>query len=104
MKIEVSRDVFALAQVFTISRGSRTKAKVLTVRVADGGHQGWGECVPYARYGETLESVEAEIAGLPGAFDRDQLMDLLPAGAARNAVDCALWYLEGEWSLHRVSD
>ncbi|MCV2890828.1 N-acetyl-D-Glu racemase DgcA [Ruegeria aquimaris] len=94
MQIEVTRDVFRLAQVFTISRGSRTEAKVLTVRVSDGAHQGWGECVPYARYDETLESVEAQIAGLPEDITRAALMDLLPAGAARNAVDCALWDLE----------
>lgn len=94
MQVEVSRDVFRLAQVFTISRGSRTEAKVLTVRISDGTHQGWGECVPYARYDETLASVEAEIAGLPSEFTRETLIDLLPAGAARNAVDCALWDLE----------
>ncbi|WP_170350289.1 N-acetyl-D-Glu racemase DgcA [Ruegeria atlantica] len=96
MQIDVSRDVFRLAQVFTISRGSRTEANVLTVRVSDGAHQGWGECVPYARYSETLESVEDEITGLPRMFDRAQLTDLLPAGAARNAVDCALWDLEAK--------
>ncbi|WP_170419151.1 N-acetyl-D-Glu racemase DgcA [Ruegeria atlantica] len=96
MQVEVSRDVFRLAQVFTISRGSRTEAKVLTVRVSDGTYQGWGECVPYARYDETLDSVEAEIAALPAEFTRDSLMDLLPAGAARNAVDCALWDLEAK--------
>ncbi|WP_170561287.1 N-acetyl-D-Glu racemase DgcA [Ruegeria atlantica] len=96
MQVDVSRDVFRLAQVFTISRGSRTEAKVLTVRVSDGTHQGWGECVPYARYDETLDSVEAEIAALPAEFTRDSLMDLLPAGAARNAVDCALWDLEAK--------
>ncbi|MCU9839840.1 dipeptide epimerase [Ruegeria sp. WL0004] len=96
MQIEVTRDVFRLAQVFTISRGSRTEAKVLTVQVSDGAHQGWGECVPYARYDETLESVEAQIAGLPSDITRAALMDLLPAGAARNAVDCALWDLESK--------
>lgn len=94
MQITVTPDVFKLAQVFTISRGSRTEAKVLTVKIEDGGHVGWGECVPYARYGETLESVTAEIEGLSGAIDRPALYDLLPAGAARNAVDCALWDLE----------
>lgn len=102
MQIEVSRDVFRLAQVFTISRGSRTEAKVLTVRVTDGAHQGWGECVPYARYDETLETVEAEIVGLPAEFTREGLMDLLPAGAARNAVDCALWDLEAKRTGKRV--
>ncbi|MEY8842941.1 dipeptide epimerase, partial [Cribrihabitans sp. XS_ASV171] len=104
MKIEVTRDTFRLAQVFTISRGSRTEAKVLTVRIEDQGHRGWGECVPYARYGETLESVEAQIAGLPGEFTRESLQDLLPAGAARNAVDCALWDLEAKRAGKRVWD
>ncbi|MCT4609662.1 MAG: dipeptide epimerase [Pelagimonas sp.] len=96
MTITVTRDVFKLAQVFTISRGSRTEAKVLTVEVARGGHVGRGECVPYARYDETLESVEAQINGLPSDVTRAQLQDLLPAGAARNAVDCALWDLEAK--------
>ncbi len=96
MQLEISRDVFRLAQVFTISRGSRTEARVLTVRVSDGVHRGWGECVPYARYDETLESVEAEIRALPVDFSRQSLMELLPAGAARNAVDCALWDLEAK--------
>ncbi|WP_300017755.1 N-acetyl-D-Glu racemase DgcA [uncultured Roseobacter sp.] len=96
MHIKVSRDVFRLAQVFTISRGSRTEANVLTVRITDGQHEGWGECVPYARYDETLESVTAEIEGLPDDLTRAALQDLLPAGAARNAVDCALWDLEAK--------
>ena len=96
MRIEVTADVFRLAQVFTISRGSRTEAKVLTVRVLDGGAVGMGECVPYARYGETLESVTAQIEGLPASVTRAGLYDLLPAGAARNAVDCALWDLEAK--------
>ncbi|MCG7621872.1 N-acetyl-D-Glu racemase DgcA [Epibacterium sp. Ofav1-8] len=96
MKITVTPDVFKLAQVFTISRGSRTEAKVLTVRVEDGDHVGWGECVPYARYDETLESVTAQIEALPDVFARAELQRLLPAGAARNAVDCALWDLEAK--------
>ncbi|WP_133488931.1 N-acetyl-D-Glu racemase DgcA [Aliiroseovarius marinus] len=96
MKISVTPDVFKLAQVFTISRGSRTEAKVLTVRVQDGDHVGWGECVPYARYDERLESVTDEIMGLPADITRAALYDLLPAGAARNAVDCALWDLEAK--------
>jgi L-alanine-DL-glutamate epimerase-like enolase superfamily enzyme len=102
MDISVTRDVFRLAQVFTISRGSRTQAEVLTVRVSDGGVIGWGECVPYARYDETLDSVEAEIEGLPDVFDRAALQELLPAGAARNAVDCALWDLEAKRAGVRV--
>ncbi|MEM9579421.1 MAG: N-acetyl-D-Glu racemase DgcA [Pseudomonadota bacterium] len=96
MRIDVTQDVFRLAQVFTISRGSRTEAKVLTVTINDGTYQGVGECVPYARYDETMDSVEAEIRSLPADFDRVALYDLLPAGAARNAVDCALWDLEAK--------
>ncbi|MFC6688727.1 N-acetyl-D-Glu racemase DgcA [Jhaorihella thermophila] len=102
MTIKVTRDVFRLAQVFTISRGSRTEARVLTVHVRDGTHRGWGECVPYARYGETLESVEAQIAGLPEGIDRTALQEALPAGAARNAVDCALWDMEAKRAGRRV--
>jgi L-alanine-DL-glutamate epimerase-like enolase superfamily enzyme len=102
MSIDVTRDVFKLAQVFTISRGSRTEAQVLTVRVTRDGVTGWGECVPYARYDETLASVEAEIRGLPADVTRAALQDLLPAGAARNAVDCALWDLEAKQAGKRV--
>ena len=101
MQIEVTRDVFRLAQVFTISRGSRTQAEVLTVTL-DGVAR--GECVPYARYGETLDSVTAQIAGLPGDVTRAMLQDLLPAGAARNAVDCALWDIAAKAAGVRVWD
>ncbi len=102
MRIFISRESFRLAQVFTISRGSRSEARVLTVRIEDEGHVGWGECVPYARYGETPESVEAQIAELPGRLDRGELQALLPPGAARNAVDCALWDLEAKRAGKRV--
>jgi L-alanine-DL-glutamate epimerase-like enolase superfamily enzyme len=102
MRIEVTSDVFKLAEVFTISRGSRTEAKVLTVRITEGGVTGWGECVPYARYGETLESVTAQINGLSGDVTREGLYDLLPAGAARNAVDCALWDVQAKQAGKRV--
>ncbi|MEM6577834.1 MAG: N-acetyl-D-Glu racemase DgcA [Pseudomonadota bacterium] len=104
MQVSVKRDVFRLAQVFTISRGSRTEAQVLTVTIRDGMHSGHGECVPYARYDETLDSVTAEIEALPDTFDRAALYDLLPAGAARNAVDCALWDLEAKRAGKRVWD
>ena len=89
--ITVTQDSFRLTQVFTIARGSRSTAEVLTVRVTRGGVTGWGECVPYARYGESLESVAAQIAALPPGISRIDLQAALPAGAARNAVDCALW-------------
>ncbi|MGR3481840.1 N-acetyl-D-Glu racemase DgcA [Salipiger marinus] len=102
MSIEVTRDTFRLAQVFTISRGSRTETKVLTVKVTRDGVTGWGECVPYARYDETLDSVAAQIESLPTDVTRAALQGLLPAGAARNAVDCALWDLDAKQSGRRV--
>jgi L-alanine-DL-glutamate epimerase-like enolase superfamily enzyme len=102
VSIEVTRDTFRLAQVFTISRGSRTETKVLTVKVTRDGVTGWGECVPYARYDETLDSVAAQIESLPADVTRAALQGLLPAGAARNAVDCALWDLDAKQSGRRV--
>ncbi|CRK75441.1 N-acetyl-D-Glu racemase DgcA [Nereida ignava] len=102
--IEVHADTFKLAQVFTISRGSRTAAEVLTVKVTRNGVTGWGECVPYARYDETLQSVTDQINSLPADIDRTALQSALPAGAARNAVDCALWDLEAKTKGLRVWD
>jgi len=99
-----SHDVFPLAEVFTIARGSRTEAKVLSVRFDDGTVQGWGECVPYARYDETMDSVTAQIDALPERFTRSDLFELLPPGAARNAVDCALWDLEAKRAGRRAWD
>ena len=101
MEITVERESFRLARAFTISRGSRTVAEVLTVRVSDGAWEGRGECVPYARYGETMESVEAQVRSFAGT-DRAALRDALPPGAARNALDCALWDLEAKRSGRRV--
>ncbi|MYM56105.1 N-acetyl-D-Glu racemase DgcA [Thalassovita mangrovi] len=102
MSITVEKDVFPLAQVFRISRGARTEAQVLTVKVTRDGITGWGECVPYARYDETLDSVTEEILGLPSEVGREALQNLLPAGAARNAVDCALWDWEAKKAGKRV--
>ncbi|MCA1337737.1 N-acetyl-D-Glu racemase DgcA [Pseudooceanicola marinus] len=102
MKIDVTRETFPLAQVFRISRGARTEAEVLTVTVTDGAYTGQGECVPYARYDETLASVEAQLAALPPDITRKGLQDLLEAGAARNALDCALWDLEAKKAGKRV--
>lgn len=89
--ISVTAETFRLAQVFTIARGSKVAAHVLTVAVTRNGITGRGECVPYARYGETLESVATQIADLPADITREALHTALPPGAARNAVDCALW-------------
>lgn len=103
--IRVLERKFRLAEPFTIARGTRTHASVLCVEIARDGYIGRGECVPYARYGETLSSVTAQISELSADIDRSSLQKCLPAGAARNAVDCALWDLEAQiagtpvWSL-----
>ncbi|TNE68523.1 MAG: dipeptide epimerase [Rhodobacteraceae bacterium] len=103
-KLTVTQENFRLAEVFTISRGSRTEAKVVTVRATDGVHEGWGECVPYARYGESLDSVTAQIEALPEDITRATLQEVLEPGAARNAVDCALWDLAAKQAGKRVWD
>ncbi len=110
MMISVTKDVFALAQVFTIARGSRTEAVVLRVEIEEDGFTGRGECVPYARYNETVESVTAQIEGLRTPLNRAELQSVLEPGAARNAVDCALWDLEAKkngtpvWRLAGLSE
>jgi len=99
-RLSVTVERWPLAGQFTISRGSKTEAVVVCCEVAEGGHRGRGECVPYGRYGETPESVGEAIERLRGSIerglDRLALQELLPAGAARNAVDCALWDLEAK--------
>jgi L-alanine-DL-glutamate epimerase-like enolase superfamily enzyme len=100
IEIESYVERFPLREAFTIARGSRTVAVVLRVVLTDtrSGAKGQGECVPYARYGETPESVATQIreATLSGVPDREALQGLLPPGAARNALDCALWDLEAK--------
>lgn len=96
--LEVARERWPLRAAFTISRGTRTASEVVVARVREGEHEGRGECLPYARYGETAEGVTAAIEALGpairGGLGRTELQELLPAGAARNALDCALWDLE----------
>ena len=92
--IQAQVEIFPLAHVFRISRGARTQAEVVTVTIKKDGVTGRGECVPYARYKETLESVIKQVESLPVDIDKETLQDTLPPGAARNAVDCALWDFE----------
>jgi L-alanine-DL-glutamate epimerase-like enolase superfamily enzyme len=100
--LEIRSERFPLARAFTISRGSKTEAEVIVCTISEGGHAGRGECVPYARYGETMASVhsaiEKIIGQVAGGMDRQSLLRAMPAGAARNAVDCALWDLEAKLS------
>ncbi|UGA57554.1 N-acetyl-D-Glu racemase DgcA [Vibrio sp. VB16] len=93
---------------FTISRGSKTQADVIQVKISNNGVMGRGECVPYARYNETIDSTLTELESvlpvLKKGVTREALQDLLPPGAARNAVDCALWDLECKQKQQRIWD
>ena len=104
--LSVARESFPVAGRFAISRGARTEAVVVTATLEESGRRGRGECVPYARYGETVESVTAQIESLREAveagMDREALQRALPAGAARNALDCALWDLAAKREDARV--
>ncbi|MFN3844743.1 MAG: N-acetyl-D-Glu racemase DgcA [Paracoccaceae bacterium] len=102
--ITVTTDTFPLARTFTISRGSRTTAHVVTATITRDGHKGRGEAVPYARYGETVAGVMALIAAAPPWITRETLARDMPPGAARNALDCALWDLEAKARGKRVWD
>jgi L-alanine-DL-glutamate epimerase-like enolase superfamily enzyme len=86
-----------IAGGFAISRGAKTEAVVVVAELSDGRHRGRGECVPYARYGETVAGVLAAIEGMArdiaGGLDREVLQAAMPPGAARNALDCAFWDL-----------
>ncbi len=99
-KLSIERQSWPIAGGFTISRGTKTTADVILVTIAQREHIGRGECVPYARYGESLASVEGEIESVRKAveegLDRAGLQELLPAGAARNAIDCAMVDLEAK--------
>lgn len=101
-QVDIRSESFPLAEVFTIARGSKTKAHVLLVKITKNGITGRGESVPYSRYDETTGSVRSQIESLPSEFDRTSLQELLPPGAARNAVDCALWDLEAKTHQKRV--
>jgi len=95
--LTVTVERFPIAGEFRIARGAKTEAVVVLAEIRDGSRVGRGECVPYARYGETVEGVAAAIAAqadaVAGGLDRSLLQTLLPPGAARNALDCALWDL-----------
>ncbi|MET9357252.1 N-acetyl-D-Glu racemase DgcA [Streptomyces sp. NPDC006617] len=99
---------FPIREVFRISRGEKSVAQVVTVTVSEAGVTGRGECVPYGRYGESLSGVCEQIEQVRGAVESgistDELQDALPAGAARNAVDCALWDLTARTTGRSVAE
>ncbi|MCB1437754.1 MAG: dipeptide epimerase [Rhodobiaceae bacterium] len=112
-RLRCHAETWPIAGTFTISRGSRHEVEVVVAEISEGGHTGRGECVPYARYQESRDGVLGAIAGLKheiaAGAGRDDLRLLLPAGAARNAIDCALWDLEAKqagkavWQLARLA-
>jgi L-alanine-DL-glutamate epimerase-like enolase superfamily enzyme len=105
-RLTVSIESWPISGTFIISRGSRTEARVVVAAIEDKGFSGRGECVPYARYNETVEGVAAQIEAAAPAVSsgasRTDLLALMPAGAARNALDCALWDLEAKKAGRRV--
>jgi L-alanine-DL-glutamate epimerase-like enolase superfamily enzyme len=107
-KLEVEAERFPLTKPFTISRGSVSELELVTATITDGDHVGRGECRPYARYGETVASVSAAIEAQAGFIaaggDRAALLEVMPGGAARNAIDCALWDLEAKASGRTIQE
>jgi L-alanine-DL-glutamate epimerase-like enolase superfamily enzyme len=105
LKVAVER--WPLLEAFTIARGSKREAVAVVASLSDGRHTGRGECVPYARYGESVEDVVTVIAACADAFSagltRAELAALMPPGAARNALDCALWDLEAKRAGQRAA-
>jgi len=104
--LSVRHESWPIRGTFAISRGSKTAADVVVVEIADGGHVGRGECVPYARYGETVAGVIAAVAALAAdiaaGLTRAHLQDALAPGAARNGLDCALWDLAAKQAGRRA--
>jgi L-alanine-DL-glutamate epimerase-like enolase superfamily enzyme len=107
-RLSVSRRAWPLAAPFAISRGSRTMAEVVVAELHDGDSHGRGECVPYPRYGESVDSVVAALEAMKGAvfsgLNRDSLQQALPPGAARNALDAAFWDIEAKRAYCSAAD
>jgi L-alanine-DL-glutamate epimerase-like enolase superfamily enzyme len=100
LTIAVTAENWPIAGSFAISRGAKTEAAVVVAELGGGKARGRGECVPYSRYDETVESVMTQIKTMgpliAGGLDRLALQDAMPPGAARNALDCAFWDLEAK--------
>lgn len=98
--LSVEAQTWPIAGSFTISRGSKTQADVVLVTLREGDHEGRGECVPYARYGETVKDVVSTLrfmeTQIADGLTREELQRVMPRGAARNALDCAMWDLEAK--------
>ncbi|PZQ64336.1 MAG: dipeptide epimerase [Phenylobacterium zucineum] len=106
--LNATAEHWPLSTPFRISRGVRTQADVVVAQVWDGVHLGQGEGVPIPRYGDTVEScvdqLQAIAREVAGGLGRRELLDVLPPGAARNALDCALWDLEAKQAGRSVAE
>ena len=106
LEFNIAEQVWPLDKPFRISRGSRTEARVVVVTIGDGKHIGRGEAVPAKRYNETVDSVKARLERvfpkLERGINRERVQELLPAGPARNALDCAVWDFEAKRSGKRA--
>ena len=98
MRVTAAIESWPIARPFTTARGTKRTARVVVATITDGSVEGRGECVPYPRYGDEPAVVAATINDFQGPFDRRELLDALPAGPVRNAIDCALWDLEAKRS------
>jgi L-alanine-DL-glutamate epimerase-like enolase superfamily enzyme len=102
VRLTVHIEHWPIAGSFVISRGAKTEAVVVMAELRDGPLTGRGECVPLAHYHQTVEDESAAIEQLAdavaGGLDRKDLQQALPAGPARNALDCAFWDLEAKRS------
>jgi L-Ala-D/L-Glu epimerase len=107
VELKVTTESWPIRGHFTISRGAKTEANVVVVELRDGDYRGYGECVPYARYGESCASVVEQIKDLQPdieqGLNQHDLQQLLTPGAARNALDCAMWDLQAKRRNSRVS-
>ena len=107
-RLTVTRESWPIAGTFTIARGSKTQAEIVLITLEQDGIIGRGECVPYRRYGETIDGVISEIetqrTALEQGIDRHGLVNLMPAGAARNAIDAALIDLSSKQQSLRAWD
>ena len=107
-RLSVARRAWPLAQPFAISRGSKTTAEVVVAEIFDGDWRGRGECVPYPRYGESVDTVVRALEDMRAAvfsgLDRRELQNAMPPGAARNALDAAFWDLDAKRAYCRAAD
>jgi len=108
LTITLAAETWPIAGSFAISRGAKSEAVVVVAELGDGKARGRGECVPYRRYGESVDSVFAALEAMKGAvfsgLDRTDLQKAMPPGAARNALDAAFWDIDAKRAYCRVTE